>query len=375
VNRTTQSEMDNESMPQIGLTRDCGAASHRLRGARFRSLAAVAVFAVAVGACGSDSNSEPEAVSMETPTPPTTSMTPAGMRPASAPADETDAPSASMAATGEAPMGSVPLQTPPAPTGMEGSSGSQGETPAPDGAAEPPATEPEQPAAFNPCPTDGSACRIMPLGDSITDGLVGNGPGNTGTSVGGYRVELFRQAVADGHAIAFVGRQQNGPTGDIAGQPFPRGHEGYSGATISSGQNQIADRLDAALAANPPDIILLHIGTNDMIQAAGAAAAPGNLENLLDQITDGAPDALVVVAQIIPLGFGNAVATYNAAIPDIVQERVDAGKHMIFVDQFTPIASNPNFVAELVGDSVHPNSTGYSIMAATWYDAIESFLP
>jgi lysophospholipase L1-like esterase len=190
--------------------------------------------------------------------------------------------------------------------------------------------------------------------------------------VGGYRVELFRQAVADGHAITFVGRQQNGPN-DVDGQAFPRNHEGYSGATISSGGNQIANRLDAALAANPPDIVLLHIGTNDMIQAA--AAAPGNLENLLDQITEGAPDALIVVAQIIPLGIGNAVPAYNAAIPAIVQERVDAGQHLILVDQFNPIASRPNFIAEFVGDSVHPNAAGYAIMAETWYEAIQSFLP
>jgi lysophospholipase L1-like esterase len=85
---------------------------------------------------------------------------------------------------------------------------------------------------------------------------------------------------------------------------------------------------------------------------------------------------LLVVAQIIPLGFGgNAVMTYNAAIPGIVQERAAAGKHVIAVDQFTPIASTPNFVAELVGDSIHPNAEGYAVMAQTWYEAVESFLP
>jgi lysophospholipase L1-like esterase len=99
---------------------------------------------------------------------------------------------------------------------------------------------------------------------------------------------------------------------------------------------------------------------------------------LLDQITDGAPDALVVVAQITPLGGSfpnNGVAQYNAVIPGIVQERVDAGKHLILVDQFTRIASTPNFVAQLVPDNIHPNNAGYAIMAETWYDAIESFLP
>jgi lysophospholipase L1-like esterase len=232
--------------------------------------------------------------------------------------------------------------------------------------------EPEPPA-FAPCPSDGTPCLIMPLGDSITDGLTSSG--------GGYRVELFRQAIGDGHDITFVGRQQNGPNGaaaTIEGQPFPRNHEGYSGATISTGGNQLANRVDAALAANPPEIILLQIGTNNVYQGL-PPDLPNQLESLLDQIIEGAPDALIAVAQITPLGAGafpnNGVEEYNALIPGIVQERINAGKHLIMVDQFTRIASNPNFVQQLVPDNIHPNDTGYAIMGETWYQAIESFLP
>jgi hypothetical protein len=229
----------------------------------------------------------------------------------------------------------------------------------------------EEPVGFAPCPTDGTACRIMPLGDSITDGIdmtIGY------ASNGGYRLELFRQAATAGHAITFVGTQPpNGPNGDVAGQPFPRNHEGISGNTIE----QVAARLDAALAANPPDIILLQIGTNNLYQGM-APDVPGQLAGLLDQITDGAPDALVVVAQITPLGGfypNNGVDEFNAAIVGIVQERVDAGKHLIVVDQFTRIASTPNFVAQLLPDNIHPNAAGYTILGETWYGAIEAFLP
>ena len=77
-------------------------------------------------------------------------------------------------------------------------------------AALPPSTEP---TGFVPCPTDGTPCRVMPLGDSITDGIdmtIGY------ASNGGYRLELFRQAVTAGHEITFVGtRPPNGPTGDV----------------------------------------------------------------------------------------------------------------------------------------------------------------
>jgi lysophospholipase L1-like esterase len=375
TDKTTQSEMDSGSMRRVAPATN-GAARTRVLGANLRSLAAVAVLAAAAGACGSDSNSDPEAVPTETPTPPATSMNPA-TTPAPAPAEEPPAPSGSMPAAGEAPMGSVPLDNPPAPAAMEGNSGAEGDMPAPDdGAAEPPPAaeeeppaEPVPPAAFNPCPTDGTPCRIMPLGDSITFGFV---PNSGGQSNGGYRVELFRQAVLDGHDITFVGtnpRGANGPN-EVEGQPFPRNNEGISGDTIPG----VAGRVDAALAANPPDIVLLHIGTNHLYGGL-PADIPGQLADLLDQITDDAPDALVVVAQITPLtGANNGVEEYNATIPAMVQERVGAGKHLLLLDIFSPFSASGS-LAERLPDNIHPDVEGYAVMGRTWYDAIESFLP
>jgi lysophospholipase L1-like esterase len=305
-------------------------------------------------------------------------MNPA-MTPAPAPSEETPTPSDSMAAAGgEAPMGSVPLDSPPAPADMEGSGdngGAEGETPAPDdGAAElPPAAEPPDepvpPLEFNPCPTDGTPCRIMPLGDSITFGL---GSSNQA----GYRLDLFELAVTDGHAITFVGRVPAGPTTNVQGQSFPTNNEGYSGSTINDGNNQLANRVDPAINANPPHIVLLMIGTNDVFQQVNNP--PSDLGSLLDQITDGAPDALLVVAQIVPgqqAAFNQRVQTYNATIPGLVQERVAEGKHLVLVDMFTPFVSNPGGANALLNDFVHPNDAGYAVMADTWYEAIESFLP
>lgn len=265
--------------------------------------------------------------------------------------------------------GSLPTDIPLGPGGAGGdSSAPSSDVGAQADAAPPPSTEP---AGFAPCPTDGTPCRVMPLGDSITDGIdmtIGY------ASNGGYRLELFRQAVTAGHELTFVGtRPPNGPVGDVAGEPFPRNHEGISGNTIA----QVAARVDAALTASPPHIVLLQIGTNNLYQGM-APDVPGQLGSLLDQITEGAPDALLVVAQITPLGGqfpNNGVDEYNAVIPGLVQERVDAGRHLIVVDQFTRIASTPNFVAQLLPDNIHPNAAGYALMGETWYAAIEPYLP
>ena len=207
-------------------------------------------------------------------------------------------------------------------------------------------------ATFEPCPTSGP-CRILPLGDSITDGF--------GTP-GGYRIQLFRLTLEADQDITFVGGSMNGPD-TVDGEPFPQNHEGHSGWTIAQIDGIVRD---SALDVDP-HIILLHIGTNDMFQSANGA--PERLSELIDQIVERAPNALLAVAKIIPFpGAASAVDTFNAAIPGLVQAQSDAGKHVILVDQFT------GFPTSELADGVHPNPDGYSRMANTWYSAISSYL-
>ncbi|MCW6003562.1 cellulose binding domain-containing protein [Micromonospora sp. CPCC 205371] len=189
--------------------------------------------------------------------------------------------------------------------------------------------------------------RVMPLGDSITDGL--NVPG-------GYRIELWQKFVAGGYKIDFVGSQFNGPPslGD-------HDHQGHSGWTIA----QIDANVVNWLRATTPRTVLLHIGTNDMFSQS--AGAPQRLSTLIDKITDTAPDAEVFVASIIRLnGADSQVRTYNAAIPEIVQSKVNAGKRVHFVDMY------PVLTAADLADGVHPNAGGYAKMATVWFNALRA---
>ena len=58
--------------------------------------------------------------------------------------------------------------------------------------------------------------------------------------------------------VTFTGSLTDGPT-EVAGQPFPRMHEGHSGWTIS----QLSPLVPTPALDGKPNIILLHIGTND----------------------------------------------------------------------------------------------------------------
>jgi lysophospholipase L1-like esterase len=227
---------------------------------------------------------------------------------------------------------------------------------------------------YQPCPTDGSACKILPLGDSITWGV-----GDEGN--GGYRGPLFASAVTAGQKITFTGSLSNGPT-TVLGQPFPQKNEGHSGWGISqvtpySGGNAGIATVIPSPAFNSgsggiPNIILLHIGTNDQ-GSYTAAQMTSDLSGLLDKLITNAPGAYVVVAQIIPLGYGtnDVIRTYNQSIPGLVQQRANAGKHITIVDMFAGFATS----SMLVSDNIHPNSSGYKFMADRWYSVIGPLLP
>lgn len=210
-------------------------------------------------------------------------------------------------------------------------------------------------AGFKPCPATGD-CKILPLGDSITFGI---------GSAGGYRVELFHLAVMNMKKITFVGTSPAGANGPamVDGQPFPNKHEGTSGITIGG----LDGRVPSPALGDDPHIILLHIGTNDMYMST--AGAPDRLGTLIDQILMDLPNSLLVVSNIIPYpGAASAVSTYNAAVPGVVKMRADAGKHILFVDQFE------GFPTSELGDGIHPNAAGYKRMAAKWWAAIASYM-
>ncbi len=210
---------------------------------------------------------------------------------------------------------------------------------------------------WHPCPL-AEPCKVLPLGDSITEGMP--------QFNGGYRVNLFKLAIADGHDITFTGfnRPGNPPNGPdtVDGVAFPKDHAGVSGALIDA----IGVQFDEALAIQQPHIVLVHAGTNDLF--GSPTGASDRLSNLVDKITTAAPDALVVVCSLIPLPGNGSMAAYNQGVEPMVQSKAEAGAHVIFVDQ------NTDFPTSELADGVHPNENGYARMGATWYGAIQDYL-
>jgi lysophospholipase L1-like esterase len=192
--------------------------------------------------------------------------------------------------------------------------------------------------------------RVMPLGDSITYG-VGS---STGSS---YRADLWRRLVTQaGYNVDFVGSQQSGSLPD-------QDNEGHSGWRI----DQIAASVDGWLSTYRPDVILLHIGTNDMNQDYQVDTAPQRLGALIDQILADRPAATVLVAKIVPAldaTIQSRINAFNAAVPGVVAARGDRAK---LVDMSVLSAAD-------MSDTLHPDDNGYLRMSVRWYTALESVL-
>jgi lysophospholipase L1-like esterase len=208
---------------------------------------------------------------------------------------------------------------------------------------------------FKPCKA--SPCVILPLGDSITHGY-------NSSDDAGYRAALYKLAVAANQNITFIGSLVNGPT-NITG--FVRNHEGHDGISVTG----ITGYVPPSKAfSTVPHIVLLHIGTNDMTSNADPTTTAKQLDTLVTNLVAAAPDALVAVAKIIPLGYSNTnYNSYIAKIPDVVKSHADKNEHVILVDMSTLPSS------DIRGSgNVHPTDKGYSDMADLWYGAIKGYL-
>ncbi|MBI3878789.1 MAG: tandem-95 repeat protein [Verrucomicrobia bacterium] len=209
--------------------------------------------------------------------------------------------------------------------------------------------------------TNGSAIKVMPLGDSITEG-----GGFSSPYPGAYRVRLWADLAAAGLNVDFVGSGSNGPAelGD-------KDHEGHSGWLIGPdvpvNQNGLYNSLGTWLSNAQPHVVLLLIGANDVIQNYDFANAPTRLANLIDRIHAVSSNTHVIVSSLTPFrdtDLYNRSKSLNAQMPGIVAARQAAGKRISFVDGTEAMTRFD------LTDGIHPTTNGYSQLGDFWFGAL-----
>jgi len=207
----------------------------------------------------------------------------------------------------------------------------------------------------------GVPVRILPCGDSITHGFY------SGVTIyNSYRKELKNLLEINGYDTDFVGSLTNGAFADNQ-------HEGHDGwhADLAGSTNDILGRIAGWMAATPADIVLLHIGTND-INADHADTDADETSDIIDQIFTVNSNATIVLALIISADpatydWTADVSTFNSNLNAMAQARIGAGDDIIVVDMEHD-AGLDYASSDMI--NFHPSQTGYDKMATNWYPAV-----
>lgn len=217
--------------------------------------------------------------------------------------------------------------------------------------------------------------KIMPLGDSITEGGYEHRPGFP-TTEGAYRTVLVPELLNLHPEILFVGSHVAGPKTLVQ-----RHHEGHSGWRIDeliSGRvyaRSYEKGVESWLPTYNPNLILLMIGSNDIVQNYFLDQAPLRFAKLIDEIWRFTPCATIFVASIIPTNnshLNDEIEKYNGALHNYVTSLKSSGHSVIWVDMYNE--SNLHWSTSDYSDGVHPSFQGYIKIGRVWFNHIASFL-
>jgi lysophospholipase L1-like esterase len=228
--------------------------------------------------------------------------------------------------------------------------------------------------------------KIMPLGDSITWGINPDDPDSVG-----YRDFLYVQLISAGYIIDFVGSVTGGGT-----DPNHEGHPSWTAYNPLAPNVSLLDSLPKFLINNPPDVILLHIGTNDISSSLDfdeGSSLANEVIDILDTIYFFNNSITTIVAKIIDRNDNENRHTRTMNFNDTLEIKIDSllgtrNQNIIIVDMYnalglyfgTPVNSNQNFTYWTASNTnllydLHPNTTGYGVMADLWFDSLRTVLP
>jgi len=200
--------------------------------------------------------------------------------------------------------------------------------------------------------------RIMPLGDSITYGQ---------PIPGGYRYPLYVALTNAGYNVNYVGTQSGNATNLLP----EINHEGHSGWKISDPSIGLYENILGWFGAiADPDVILLHIGTNDDNGSTTFTNAVERLDALITRMAVAKPNAHIIVTTLLKRSSNYAAITnyFNPFVPGKCAAQAALGRRVTFLDMHASLE-----LTDLV-DGVHPNAIGYAKMAAAWLPAITNVI-
>ncbi|KKZ68277.1 hypothetical protein EMCG_06033 [[Emmonsia] crescens] len=198
--------------------------------------------------------------------------------------------------------------------------------------------------------------KIMPLGDSITG------------APGCWRALLWKKLQdAEITNTDFVGSLRGGDCGfDYDSEN--EGHAGFKATSIAA-KKQLPPWLQKA----HPDIVMMHLGTNDVWRKISPKNIIQAFSILVKQMRKNNPNMVILVAQITPMNpcgcktCSKVAEELNHAIAKWAPTKSTCQSPITVVDCFTGFDA-----AKDTGDGVHPNKAGNKKLANCWFNPLSA---
>ena len=213
--------------------------------------------------------------------------------------------------------------------------------------------------------------RILAVGDSITQGGKRDRPEYT------YRLPLQQLLRREGIAYDFIGSRQAGLHEDATwpevaeGVPFDPDHEGYYGQKTA----KVCAQVEAAFASYEtiPDVVLIHLGTNDQKAEDHRAAVAEPLRAFITFLRQQNPEVIILLGH---LNFHDSEGAnrIRPLVEALAAEMDREGSPVRTVHHYHGWLENPQEVYTDTFDWAHPNLKGQEKMARHWWAVLEPLL-
>lgn len=229
---------------------------------------------------------------------------------------------------------------------------------------------------------------ILPLGNSITYGWY-DGTYSEGERIS-YRYRLYNLLNAAGYNYSYKGHISSGysylpvaysKNGGISGvrdnqlaDVMETGR--YWDPNISNYVNVSYPNAYLDVPAHQCDLILLHIGTNDVYNGDYNASAVNDILDAIDDYeTTYSTDVLVIVAKIISTKhvsgsctMNSGITNYNNSLQSVINTRIAGGDKLILTDM--QCDADIDYETDML-NTLHPATSGYNLMGDKWFEVID----
>ena len=223
--------------------------------------------------------------------------------------------------------------------------------------------EDEGDVCTSPAPTE-AALQILPLGDSRVEGAR--------PDFESYRYELWKNLRTNDWTVDLIGsRKDNASYPDFLDQCFDNEHEGTGGATTGDILNTLSN-VEFEIA---PEVVLLGIGGNDLLNDIPVNQALNNIRQIVNTLQNEYGTVIIFIEQIAPGRsdfmtdeFTRSFDEFNrgvALLPDVLSTE---NSPVIIVDMAT------DWSDDFMADEVHYNEEGAKEVADRYFVAIETYV-